>query len=106
VNERQFRDIFLDAQRAVVLASDRRLKAALAAPLVSSQAPLFVRGGALVRLLRPEVGPPTLVEVCETFMFGYLVREADWVQVKDGRKSFSGGLSGIHLAAGSRSTSR
>ncbi len=87
VNERQFRDIFLDAQRAVVLASERRLKAALATPVSSSHAPLFVRGGTLVRLLRPEYGPPTLVEVCETFMFGYLVREADWVQVKEARKS-------------------
>jgi DNA primase catalytic core len=84
VDGRQLRDILTNAQQVVVLANKRRVAAA--AEVGHDHLPLFLRGGALVRLHRPESGPPALVDVCETSMFGYLVREADWVQVKDGSK--------------------
>lgn len=86
VNSRQLREIVADARRVMVLSNDRRIKTASAAPVENESAPLFVRDGRLVRLQKPRKGAPILSDVGETCVFGYLLREADWVQVSEDGK--------------------
>ena len=83
VNCRQLREIITDARRIVSQSNERRIKTATVASFENDNAPLFVREGRLARLHKPRKGTPVLAEVSETGVFGYLLREADWVQVTE-----------------------
>ena len=83
VNSRQLREIILDARQIVSKSNERRIKTATLAAFESDNAPLFVREGRLARLHKPRKGTPVLAEVSDTGMFGYLLREADWVQMTE-----------------------
>ena len=53
-------------------------------PFASDAAPLFVRAGTLVRMDRiGQKKTPILSTVGETSVFGYLLREADWVKATE-----------------------
>jgi len=83
VSGRQLRDIVADAGHVLVTSNARRLRAAAAGAVEPCDAPLFVRGNALARLERAESGGAGLLDASETVVFGYLLREADWVQVTE-----------------------
>jgi DNA primase catalytic core len=69
VNDRQLRDVIADTWGAVRVANRRKLQ-------------LFVKGGALVRLVRGDDGP--FIELMsEAGAYGYLARIADWVKVTE-----------------------
>jgi DNA primase len=83
VNRRQLRDIVNDARRVVSSSNERRIQEATAGNCEDDNAPLFVREGRLARLHRPKSGAPGLADVSETGMFGYLMREADWLDITE-----------------------
>lgn len=81
VSGRQLRSIVLEAREVVAKANERRIKVASVARFENDSAPLFVRAGAMVRLDRiGKKKTPILSTIGETSMFGYLLREADWVK--------------------------
>jgi hypothetical protein len=85
LNNRQPRDITIDARYAFVAGNARRIQEAPTHGLQSGGLPpMFLRGGHIVHLVRDGDAPPELAETNDTAMLGALWRDANWINVTEG----------------------
>lgn len=84
VSNRQAREILAQALAVVAEANARRLRQAGAPGLDPGEAPIFLRGGTMVRLHHLAPQPPKLVVLDDAAVYGLLFREADWYAVVPG----------------------
>ncbi len=80
VTGRHLIDLVRDAGGLLVRANEQRCQHAAKARVDDDQAPLVVRGNVLCRLTYPHDAPAALVVVTEPAMYGFMMREINWVK--------------------------